>query len=123
MELTNYEKQIHETAMRISNVHARSEVNLIRVLQEVDRIELYKKFDRCGSSFEYIVNVLNKTPPTAYMLIAVSRKCAEVPALAKAIQANRITVPLAHRLCSQIRNETRLSSSASPNRTRTVRTK
>jgi hypothetical protein len=105
MELTSYEKQVHESALRVSSVHDRSEINLVQILQEVEKIKLFKKFDGCGSSFEYATKILKKTPPIAYMLIAVTRKGKEVPALQQAIQEKRITVPMAHRLVSQIRHE------------------
>jgi hypothetical protein len=65
MELTYKQKQIHERAMTIVGRYFEVEVDLIDILQEVERSKLYRRFDK-RSLFKYATDILKLSDAVAY---------------------------------------------------------
>jgi hypothetical protein len=104
MELTTYQKEIHEDALRVSNIHEQSEADLVKLLQKVAESNLHKALG-CRSPYAYTVKYLRKAPPFAYALGAVARKSKNVPQLLNAIETKKLNVWTANRLVSQLTSE------------------
>ena len=97
INLTAEQTHLHERAVACGRKHRRSEAQLMRALQDVERTSLWRKFDRT-SLFAYAVGELKLTEPVAYAVIAVARKAALVPDLHHAIAGGQMSVSLASRI-------------------------
>lgn len=62
MKLTRFEQQMHERAVGLSKQYRKIESELIFVLQEIDRSELFKRLGK-RSLFLYAVETLGKANP------------------------------------------------------------
>ena len=102
--MTDAQKRLHARALRICRRYSRCETLLVRVLRELDHAKLYRAFG-LRSLFQYAVQELRLSEPTAYALIAVARKSSEIPRLAHAIEAREISVSKASRTVSCLTNE------------------
>ncbi|MGE3756925.1 MAG: hypothetical protein AB7H97_04175, partial [Pseudobdellovibrionaceae bacterium] len=85
------DKQIHERAMEAAKSYKRSELELIEILEQVDRYRIYYQH-KCNSLFSYATEVLKLSSEVAYIFIGVARKTREVPELKEEIRNGSITV-------------------------------
>ncbi|MCM2280667.1 MAG: hypothetical protein NDI61_02335 [Bdellovibrionaceae bacterium] len=77
------------------------EAELIRCLQEVDRL-LVHRFLGYNSLFQYSLHALKLSESQSYAYITVARKARELPQLQEAISAGELTVSKAVRITSVI---------------------
>ena len=82
--------QIHNRAVEVARKYRACEVELIEVLQEVDRHKVYLH-QGCNSLFDYVTKVLNLSQEVAYIYIGVARKAREVPALKDEIRQGKLS--------------------------------
>lgn len=99
LPLNPTEQSLHQKAIHLAREHRRVEWEIIRVMQEIDRAKMYKKFG-CTSLFKYSVDALGLSEAVAYSLISVARKSVEVPALKHAIQHGELSANKASRIVS-----------------------
>ncbi|MGE0633480.1 MAG: HNH endonuclease [Pseudobdellovibrionaceae bacterium] len=97
-------KQIHERAMEVAKSYKLSEIELIEILEQVDRYRIYYQH-KCNSLFSYATEVLKLSNEVAYIFIGVARKTQEVPELKEEIRSGSITVSKAKRMTSVITKE------------------
>ncbi|MGE0634116.1 MAG: HNH endonuclease signature motif containing protein [Pseudobdellovibrionaceae bacterium] len=103
--MTNHrDKQIHERAMEVAKAYKRSEIELIEILEQVDRYRIYYQH-KCNSLFTYATEVLKLSNEVAYIFIGVARKTREVPELKEEIRNGSITVSKAKRMTSVLTKE------------------
>ena len=74
------QRLIHGRALMVSSEYRKSEHELLRILLDVDRTQLFHRLD-CPSLFKYAVHILGLSESIAYALITVARKSKTVPAL------------------------------------------
>ncbi|MGE3758055.1 MAG: hypothetical protein AB7H97_09870, partial [Pseudobdellovibrionaceae bacterium] len=98
------DKQIHGRAMEVAKSYKRSEIELIEILEQVDRYRIYYQH-KCNSLFSYATDVLKLSNEVAYIFIGVARKTQEVPELKEEIRNGSITVSKAKRMTSVITKE------------------
>ena len=97
-------QRLHERAMAIVKRFKKCEIELIEILQEVGAKRVFYTL-KFSSLFDYAVRGLGLSEEMAYIYIGVSRKAAEVPALAHEIRAGRVSVSKAKTICSVITRE------------------
>jgi len=90
---------LHEKALVLSREHRRVESQLVSLLMEIDRLQLYRLLG-CASLFTYVVSMLGFTEGAAYQLITVTRKAKDVALLRTALEEQRLTVAKASRIVS-----------------------
>jgi HNH endonuclease len=89
--------QIHARAVEVARKYRACEVELIEVLQEVERHRVYLHHG-CNSLFKYACDCLGLSEDVAYIFINVARKVTQVPELAKEIREGRLTIAKAKRI-------------------------
>lgn len=99
LPLDPIEQSLHQQAIHLAREHRRVEWEIIRVMQEIDRKKMHKKFG-CTSLFKYSVDGLGLSEAIAYSLISVARKSIEVPALKQAIEHGVLSANKASRIVS-----------------------
>lgn len=95
----NVYSEIHEAALVAATAFKRSEIELIEILEKVDKNRVYYH-QGFSSLFKYTVDALGLSEEVAYIFINVSRKTREVPALKEAIKTGSITVSKAKKITS-----------------------
>ncbi|MGE0633033.1 MAG: HNH endonuclease [Pseudobdellovibrionaceae bacterium] len=98
------DRQIHDRAMEAAKSYKRSEIELIEILEQVDRYRIYYQH-KCNSLFSYATEILKLSGEVAYIFIGVARKTQEVPELKEEIRNGSITVSKAKRMTSVITKE------------------
>jgi hypothetical protein len=98
------DQQIHERAIYLAKQYRALETELIEVLQQVDRLKIYKRVGK-NSLFVYATEALGLDKAVAYALITVARKSKDVPELKAALQKNRITLSAASRIVSSLTSD------------------
>lgn len=91
--------EIHKAALNAAKAFKRSEIELIEILEQVDRNRVYYH-QGFSSLFKYTVDALGLSEEVAYIFINVCRKTREVPALKDAIKTGSITVSKAKKITS-----------------------
>ena len=97
-------QKVHEVALKIAQKFKSSEIELIEILQEVDRLKVHYHY-QFSSLFQYATNHLKLSEEVAYIFINVARKSREIPALKEEIKRGAITVSKAKRMTSVITKE------------------
>ena len=95
---------LHEKAIKLANTYVESERNLIEVLSQIDQFKIWRSLGH-ASFFEYVVRGLGLSEAQAYTLTAVTRKCAQIPELKKAILAKTISISNAKRILPVLNQE------------------
>lgn len=93
------EKQIHKAAIGLVAKYKRTELELVVILQKVERLRLYRKLD-CSSLFQYATKLLGLSESAAYMFNAVSKKCTIFKPLQSSLESGRLSVTKASRIVS-----------------------
>jgi len=97
-------QRVHQEAVRVAADYKRSEVELIEILQQVDRHRVYHSY-MYRSLFQYTTEALGLAEEVAYAFINISRKAQEIPALKEEIKSGAITFTKARRITSVINKE------------------
>jgi hypothetical protein len=95
----NFLNGLHERAVLAAKTYKRSEVELIEILEEVDKNRVYYH-QGFNSLFKYATDALKLSEEVAYIYINVCRKTREVPALKEELKNGAITVSKAKKLTS-----------------------
>jgi len=90
---------LHEKALVLSREHRLLESQLVSLLMEIDRLQLYRLLG-CASLFTYVVSMLGFSEGAAYQLITVTRKAKDIAPLKTALEEQRLTVAKASRIAS-----------------------
>src|SRR5262245_27236240 len=90
-------KCCHEKAVEVVKRYKRSEIELIEVLEEVERLMVHHALG-FSSLYRYTTDGLGLSPEVAYIFINVARKSKEVPALKEEIKKGTITVSKAKKI-------------------------
>ncbi len=90
-------EMLHSRAVDAATRFKSVEAELISILEEIDRHEIYMKKGH-SSLFKYVVSELRLSESVAYNLIAVSRKSREVPALKVELENGAITLSNARKI-------------------------
>jgi len=90
---------LHEKALILSREHRLVESQLVSLLMEIDRLQLYRLLG-CASLFTYVVSMLGFTEGAAYQLITVARKAKDIAPLKAALEEQRLSVAKASRIVS-----------------------
>lgn len=90
-------ERIHARALEISTRYRRTEVELIEVLDEVDRERVFAQRGY-ATLFQYVIRDLRLSESVAYSLIQIMRKSREVPALRTRIASGQIVLSNARRV-------------------------
>jgi len=98
-QLSPQANSLHEKALVLSREHRRVESQLVSLLMEIDRLQLYRLLG-CASLFTYVVSMLGFTEGAAYQLITVTRKAKDIAILKTALEEQRLTVAKASRIVS-----------------------
>jgi len=98
-QLSPQANSLHEKALVLSREHRWVESQLVSLLMEIDRLQLYRLLG-CASLFTYVVSMLGFSEGAAYQLITVTRKAKDVAALKAALEEQRLTVAKASRIVS-----------------------
>jgi len=98
-QLSPQANSLHEKALVLSREHRRVESQIVSLLMEIDRLQLYRLLG-CASLFTYVVSMLGFTEGAAYQLITVTRKAKDIAALKIALEEQRLTVAKASRIVS-----------------------
>ncbi len=95
---------IHQEALAVAGRYKKSEVELIDILQKLDR---HKVFYTLGynSLFKYACEALKLSDEVAYVYIKVARTARQVPALKEEIKNGTITVTKAKKISAVINKE------------------
>ena len=99
--LTADQESLHQRALELSRRHRAVEAALVRALIEIDRLKLYLPLG-FPSLFQYAVDALRMSESVAYAFILVARKARSVPALAAALDGERLSVAKASRIASAL---------------------
>ena len=102
--LTEQQKSIHESALRLSRRHRELESEIIVVLQLVEDSKLFAIFGK-SSLFAYAFEVLGFSESVAYCFISVARKSRAVPELHQAIASGTLTASKASRMVPVLTKE------------------
>lgn len=102
--MTNFQEQVHRSAVQDAVNFRKSESSLITRLQEVEK---YKVFQSLGytSLFQYCVKELKLSESHCYQLIGIARKSQAVPELKVAVETGEISLSNARRIVSVITPE------------------
>jgi len=103
-QLSPQANSLHEKALVLSREHRRVESQLISLLMEIDRLQLYRLLG-CASLFTYVVSMLGFTEGAAYQLITVTRKAKDIATLKTALEEQRLSVAKASRIVSVLNAE------------------
>ena len=103
-KLSIEQQTFHELALDLSKGHRHLEGQLIEVLQNIDRLKIFKKLG-FASLFQYTVHCLGFTESVAYSFINVARKSSEIVQLKTAIQTQTLTVAKASRMAAAVNLE------------------
>jgi len=98
-QLSPQANSLHEKALVLSREHRWVESQLVSLLMEIDRLQLYRLLG-CASLFTYVVSMLGFTEGAAYQLITVTRKAKDIAPLKTALEEQRLTVAKASRIVS-----------------------
>jgi len=98
-KLSPQANSLHEKALVLSREHRRVESQLVSLLMEIDRLQLYRLLG-CASLFTYVVSMLGFTEGAAYQLITVTRKAKDIAPLKAALEEQRLSVAKASRIVS-----------------------
>jgi len=98
-QLSPQANSLHEKALVLSREHRRVESQLVSLLMEIDRLQLYRLLG-CASLFTYVVSMLGFSEGAAYQLITVTRKAKDIATLKTALEEQRLSVAKASRLVS-----------------------
>jgi len=98
-QLSPQANSLHEKALVLSREHRRVESQLVSLLMEIDRLQLYRLLG-CASLFTYVVSMLGFTEGAAYQLITVARKAKDIATLRTALEEQRLSVAKASRIAS-----------------------
>jgi len=90
---------LHEKALVLSREHRLLESQLVSLLMEIDRLQLYRLLG-CASLFTYVVSMLGFSEGAAYQLITVARKAKDIAVLKTALEEQRLSVAKASRIVS-----------------------
>ena len=99
--LTADQESLHLRAVGLASKHRAVEAALVRALIEIDREKLYLPLGY-PSLFQYVIGALQMSESVAYAFILVARKARSVPALAAALEGERLSVAKASRIASMI---------------------
>ena len=99
--LTADQESLHQRALELSRKHRAVEAALVRALIEIDRLKPYLPLGY-PSLFQYVVSALQMSESVAYAFILVARKARLVPALAAALDGERLSVAKASRIASAL---------------------
>ena len=99
--LTADQESLHQRALELARKHRAVEAALVRALIEIDREKLYLPLGY-PSLFQYVIGALQMSESVAYAFILVARKARSVPALAAALEGERLSVAKASRIASMI---------------------
>jgi len=103
-QLSPQANSLHEKALILSREHRRVESQLVSLLMEIDRLQLYRLLG-CASLFTYVVSMLGFTEGAAYQLITVTRKAKDIATLKAALEEQRLSVAKASRIVSVLSAE------------------
>jgi len=103
-QLSPQANSLHEKALVLSREHRRVESQLVSLLMEIDRLQLYRLLG-CASLFTYVVSMLGFTEGAAYQLITVTRKAKDIATLKAALEEQRLSVAKASRIVSVLSAE------------------
>jgi 5-methylcytosine-specific restriction endonuclease McrA len=92
---------LHEKALLASQNYKKAEATLLLVLQEIDEFRVYLSYGY-PSLFTYCVSSLGLSESIAFNLIAVSRKCREIPLLQAALLNGELGVSKARKILSVV---------------------
>jgi len=98
-QLSPQANSLHEKALVLSREHRLVESQLVSLLMEIDRLQLYRLLG-CASLFTYVVSMLGFSEGAAYQLITVARKAKDIVILRTALEEQRLTVAKASRIVS-----------------------
>jgi len=98
-QLSPQANSLHEKALILSREHRLLESQLVSLLMEIDRLQLYRLLG-CASLFTYVVSMLGFTEGAAYQLITVARKAKDIAILRTALEEQRLSVAKASRIVS-----------------------
>ena len=93
--------ETHNEAIRCARTLKRAYGELLKVLIEVERREIFYQFEKT-SLYSYCVDILELPKHTAYDFIDVVRTAKTIPALAEAVIEGRTSISKARRVCSVI---------------------
>ena len=99
--LTANQRTLHRRALALACKHRAVEAELVEALIEIDREKLFLPFG-FPSLFQYAVSALQMSESVAYAFILVARKSHSVPALAAALDDERLSVAKASRIASAL---------------------
>src|SRR3989338_3803608 len=100
LALRNLRRQIHQRALAIAKDFKTKEIELIKILQEVEDNGVYKLGGY--GLFTYAVKALGLTEAQSYNYISVAKKARQLPALQKALETHEVAVSKARKICSVI---------------------
>jgi len=103
-QLSPQANSLHEKALILSREHRLVESQLVSLLMEIDRLQLYRLLG-CASLFTYVVSMLGFTEGAAYQLITVTRKAKDIAPLKAALEEQRLSVAKASRIVSVLSAE------------------
>jgi len=98
-QLSPQAHSLHEKALVLSREHRWVESQLVSLLMDIDRLQLYRLLG-CASLFTYVVSMLGFSEGAAYQLITVTRKAKDIAPLKTALEEQRLTVAKASRIVS-----------------------
>jgi len=98
-QLSPQANSLHEKALVLSREHRLLESQLVSLLMEIDRLQLYRLLG-CASLFTYVVSMLGFSEGAAYQLITVTRKAKDIAILRTALEEQRLSVAKASRIAS-----------------------
>ncbi len=99
----NFQK-LHEKALMIAKKYRGLEVELLEILEELDRTKAFYKLGY-SSLFDYATNALNFSQDVSYIYIRIARKSREVPQLKEEIKRGRISISKAKKISSVLTRE------------------
>ena len=96
--------EIHEKALRLASEYKRVEAELLSVIQEVDRLRIFKEYGYT-STFDYVIKALGLSEATAFNLISVARKARQIPEIKGALERGAVTLSKVRKVLSVITPE------------------
>lgn len=107
--LTVEQKQIHESALRLSQDFIRAETQLIDLIQKIDEKRVFVALGY-SSLFAYATKALSLSEANAQALIGIARKAKVIPELKEEIQKGSLSVSKAQRIVSVLTKENKSES-------------
>lgn len=95
---------IHNKAMEIARRYKTCEIELIEILEQVDKYKIYYQ-QKFSSLFAYATESLGLSSEVAYIYINIARKSREVPELKLAIKNGELSVTKARKMTSVLNSE------------------